>query len=480
MMKKTWLSALLVFIVVAAGVAFFVISQSDPVVEQVVIDDAIVDDNRMDVPDDTIEVEEGVIDLSLPSESIEEGALAVRLYVPKNPRYEEGAPVIVWVPGGYEEKGIDHGFPPTVNDIIIVTFIFPGATDEWSGLSSEGVYDWRGDNCIRALADVIKFAAGKLEDEHGNTIDDLSPVPVLHENIGAIGVSNGGNLPVAAAAFYGSEFDENLRYIIQWETPVSSQIANRDFGRVWVKEGGPLNDYYNLRYAGYGDTELAVSYDDLTYDPDQEWHPVFHDGNGDGVYTTGDYFGTSVQGPDANIDGVLSLDEDFPLDGYQGGEDGELWFFSRPVTRAMESNDIFADYGWPEDIATVEQSEEYWNLRESVYLYDDAMANIPDLEAMILAGEVDHVQTNPEKPHLRMAFEGWLTNDVSWVMINPSKSFITEVYPGYNHRQDLPKSTANKPPQDWSDAESYTFPEDIETAVYQLAGVYQMMDRAQK
>ncbi len=478
MMKKSWLSALLIIVIVVAGIAFFVARQAPDDDGGVVSDDT----TRDIVIDDSQDREEAenAIDLRLPSESADGGTLAVRMYVPENPRYEEGAPVVVWVPGGYEEKGINHDFPPTVDDVMVLTFIFPGVTDEWSGFSSDGVYDWRGEDCIRALADVIKFAAGELEDEDGNTIDDLSPVPVLHDNIGAIGVSNGGNLPVAAAALHGDEFDENLRYIVQWETPVSSQIANRDFGRVWVKEGGPKNDYYNERYAGYGDTMLSVSYDDLTYDPEQEWHPVFHDGDGDGVYTTGNYYGTSVQGPDANVDGVTSLDEDFPLDGYQGGENGELWFFSRPVTRAMEENDIFGEYGWPEDIATVEQSEAYWDLRESVYLYDDAIANIPGLEAMVLAGEVDHVQTNPEKPHLRMAFEGWLTNGVSWVTINPSKAFVVEAYPGYSHREDLPRNTANKPPADWSDAASYTFPEDIETAAYQLAGVYQMMDRAQK
>ncbi len=167
---------------------------------------------QTDVPDpvvtDQVEIEEGVIDLRLPSESADGGTLTVRLYVPENPRYDEGTPVVVWVPGGYETKGINHDFPPTADDIMVATFIFPGATDEWSGFGSDGTYDWRGENCIRALADVILFAAGQLEDENGNTIDDLSPVPVIHNNIGTIGVSNGGNLPVAAAALHGDELSD--------------------------------------------------------------------------------------------------------------------------------------------------------------------------------------------------------------------------------------------------------------------------------
>ena len=424
--------------------------------------------------------EEGVIDLRLPSDSADGGTLAVRLYVPENPRYDEGAPVIVWVPGGYEMKGINHDFPPTADDVMVATFIFPGATDEWSGFSSDGEYDWRGENCIRALADVILFAAGQLEDEDGNTIDDLSPVPVIHDNIGAIGVSNGGNLPVAAAALHGDEIADYLRYIVQWETPASSQVANRDFGRVWVKEGGPKNDYFNLRYAGYGDLEFASDYSDLTYDPAQEYHPIFHDGDGDGVYTTTpDYYGTPVQGPDVDSDGIISLDEDFPLDGYQGGDDGEVWFFSRPVTHAMRDQNIFAGSSWPDDIATPEQADAYWDIREAVYMYDQAVANIPDLEAMVLAGVVDHVQTNTEKPHIRQAFEGWLDNAVSWVQLNPSPEYIVEAYPGYRRRDDLPDNMANKAPRDWTDAAAYAFSEEIETPAYQLGAVYQMMDRAQ-
>ncbi len=497
MVRKRKLAILIAFIaviLVAAAVMVYLLMTAEPEAEVPDCDingDGVIDEreNRLCFEADILGTnqtdvqveEEGTIDLRLPSEGAGGGTLAVRLYIPENPRYDEGAPVIVWVPGGYEMKGINHDLPSNVDDVIIATFIFPGVTDEWSGFYSDGEYDWRGENCIRALADVILFAAGELEDSEGNTIDDLSPVPVIHDNIGVIGVSNGGNLPVAAAALYGDELTDYLRYIIQWETPVSSQVANRDFGRVWVKEGGPKNDYFNPRYSGYGDYEFAVSYDDLAYDPTQEWHPVFHDGNGDGVYTTSSYMQLPIQGPDYDMDGVMSLDEDFPLDGYQGGPDGETWFFSRPVTHAMRDQNIFVDYGWPDDIAKPGEADYYWDIRESVYMYDEALANIPDLEAMILAGLVDHVQTNSEKPHIRQAFEGWLDNGTSWVQINPNPEYMVEAYPGYRRQaNDLPDNMPNKAPHDWADAEAYAFAEEIETAAYQLAGVYQMMDRAQQ
>ncbi|MFH1315277.1 MAG: hypothetical protein ABIH67_02655 [Candidatus Uhrbacteria bacterium] len=499
--KKKLIILLSIIAILALGTAVFLylLITPEPIAEiQKTTDcdingDGLVDEreNRRCFEDDILGIDstdkieriekEGTIDLRLPSDGADGGTLAVRLYIPDNPRYDQSAPVIIWVPGGYEMKGIDHGLPPNTDDVIVATFIFPGATDEWSGFSSDGEYDWRGENCIRALADVILFVAGELEDSEGNTIDDLSPIPVIHNNIGAIGSSNGGNLPVAAAALYGDEFDQYLRYIIQWETPVSSQVANRDFGRVWVKEGGPKNDYFNLRYAGYGDLEFIGDYSDLTYDPTQEYSPIFHDGNGDGVYTTTpDYYGTHVSGPDVNGDGILSLDEDFPLDGYQGGEDGQIWFFSRPATQAMFDNDIFAGYGWPDDIATPAEADAYWDVRESVYMYDDALDNIPNLEAMVLANVVDHVQTNPEKPHIRQAFEGWLDHGVSWVQLNPNPEYVIEAYPGARKLgNDLPDNVPNKAPRDWADINTYAIPEELEAAAYQLGAVYQMMDRAQ-
>jgi len=46
-------------------------------------------------------------------------------------RYPEGAPVLIWGAGGFEVKGINHDLPASVDDIIIVTFVYPGGEDPW-------------------------------------------------------------------------------------------------------------------------------------------------------------------------------------------------------------------------------------------------------------------------------------------------------------------------------------------------------------
>ena len=420
------------------------------------------------------------IDVDLPSDSTGSptGTLAVRVYTPMHghARYPEGAPVLVWGAGGFEVKGINHDLPASVDDIIIVTFVYPGGEDPWAGRQSDGVYDYRGPNCIAALRDVILYAAGELSDSQGRTIDDIVPVPVLHNNIGLEGVSNGGNIIVAVAALHGDELAGHLHYIIQWETPVSSQVATRDLGRVWLQPPHPgQGDFFNPRYLGYGPKVLAVDYSDLTYDPDGSLREVFHDGNGDGEYTTIEDPATHLQTPDLNLDGVLDMSEDFPLDTYPYSDTKEV--YSRAVTHALADNQIMP-HPWPEGIAMPFEADAYWDIREAVRLYDDAVANIPDLEAMVLAGVRDHVQSAPTKPHVQQAFEGWRNNG-AWVQINSSPAYLIEADPSLAGRDDLPNRVPNTPPSDWGRVDSYCVPEDIPKATYQLAAVWQMADRVQ-
>jgi hypothetical protein len=279
------------------------------------------------------------------------------------------------------------------------------------------------------------------------------------------------------AALHGDELAEHLRYIIQWETPVSSQVATRDLGRVWLQ---PPNhgqgDVFNPRYLGYGPKVLAVDYSDLAYDPDGTLRQVFHDGNGDGQYTTIEDPVTHLQTPDLNLDGVLDMSEDFPLDTYPYS-DGLKEVYSRAVTHALADNNIFP-HPWPEGIARPPEADAYWDIREAVWLYDDALANIPDLEAMVLCGVRDHVQSAPTKPHLQQAFEGWNSNGV-WVQINPSPAYLIEANSSLAGRDDLPNRVPNTPPADWGRVGSYCVPEDIPKTTYQLAAVWQMADRAQ-
>jgi len=415
------------------------------------------------------------IDVRIPSTStgIDAGTLAVRIHAPEGHaiRYPTGAPILVWVLGGFDEKGISHGLPPEADDIVCLTFLFPGAEDPWSGLSSDGAYDYRGPNCIAALRDVLLFAAGDLSDTEGRTINEIVAVPLLQDNIGMIGESNGGNILTAVAALHGELLAGHLRYLIQWETPVSSQIATRDLGRVWLKPGTGQGDYWNPRYEGYDPLVLPVDYTDLVFDPTQDIYPVLLDGTGDVSYTTViDPRGRPI--PDLDGNGILTIDEDFPLDTYP--VDDERLTYSRPVMFAFTEREIF-DGDWPGHLVSVSEGAAYWDMRESVRLTPDAIFNIPDLEAMVLCGVRDHVQAMPGKPHIRQAFDSWNSHG-AWVKINPSPEHLIAIDPQLADLP-LPDLPANTGPSDWTDHASYAIPTDVPKPLYQLAAIYEMADR---
>lgn len=418
--------------------------------------------------DNSIVVENNtIVDINLPSNSTGSptGNLAVRIYAPHHTRYPDGSPVLIYVPGADTPGGLRNCLPAVGDDLIIIYFIFPGGYDAESGRGSDGIYDHRGENCILALRDVILYSAGKLADSSGKTIDEVLHVPVLHNNIGLLGASNGGNIVVAVSALYGNELKGYLRYIVQWESPVSSQIATVDLGP--IRFNCAPNNFVNPRYTAYNPFILTVDYSDLVYNESSSVQ-VFHDGNGDGKYTTIIEPNSGLPTPDLNLDGKLELNEDFPLSAYT---DGAKDVYSRPVTHALES----VISSWPSNMATPEEADAYWDIREAVRMYDDAMANIPDLRGMVLASVKDHVQSAPDKPHIRQAFDGW-NNSHAWVKINPSPFYMAEVDPSFAGRNDLPNNVANTAPENWR-IHNYCMPEDIPDNLYQLAAIWEMADR---
>jgi len=416
------------------------------------------------------------VDLPSGSTGSPSGTLAVRIDAPSpgRARYPDGAPVLIWVHGGYTPGKLCNDLPDAAADLIVVNFLFPGGSAPVGGCQSDGTFDERGVTSTLALRDVILYAAGVLTDSLGRTIDEVVPVDVLHDNVGLLGASNGGNIIVAVAALHGDDLAGHLRYVVQWETPVSSQIANRDLGRVVLEwESGRQGDFVNPRYTAYGPLTLTVDYSDLAYDPSGPIYKIFHDGNGDGHYTTiTDVFG--YQTPDLDGDGVLTTTEDFPLGNYPGGTKE---VYSRPATHAFQDYDVLSGT-WPITIATPVEADAYWDVREAVRLYVTATTAITDLQGMVLASVRDHVQSAPDKPHIRQAFEGWHDNG-AWVQINPSPAYLIEADPSLAGRTDLPNRVPNTPPADWEYVESYCVPEDISDGIYQLAAVWQMADRAQ-
>ncbi|MBP7867361.1 MAG: hypothetical protein KA419_15605 [Acidobacteria bacterium] len=418
------------------------------------------------------------IDLRLPSSStgVSGGALAVRLFVPAagHARFADGAPVIVVCQGGTSAGDLNNPFPPPLDDVVVVSFLFPGGRQ--GPFTSSGTYDDRGERSIQAVCDVIRYAAGLSVDSTGKTIAQRCPVPVKTANVGAIGLSNGGNMVAAVAARHGAELAGVLRYVIQWESPVSSQIATVDLGGYRLIDGESHAVDFNAlnpRYQGYGPLEASVYTADIRYNP-AGTVPVFHDGNGDGVYTVAYNPATGESLPDLDFDGVLEMGEDFPLGAYTlAGRS----VYSRTVSRALEANNAFGG-AWPASILTVDEADAFWDLREAVRLAEDAVDGLPGLEVMFTAGVRDHVQSRPDKPHVRQGFESWSTRG-PWVQINPGPEYLVALLPSLAGRTDLPHNAPNTPPADWANPAGWCYPSDVSSGIVNAGAVRQMAERVE-
>lgn len=421
------------------------------------------------------------VEVELPSVStgVAGGTLALAVYAPETAegaRYPDGAPVVIGVAGG-TQAGSLAPVAPVATDMVRISFLLPGGTDARSGRRSDGEYDYRGASSIAALRDVLLYAAGELVDESGRTLDEAVPPQLRSSNVGLIGLSNGGNLATAAAAVHGAELAGRLAYIVQWESPVSSQIATLDLGPLQLRCPGGQTQRLNVsnpRYELYGPRVLVVDYGDLAYDSAVPDRLVLHDGNGDGAYTTIEDPVTGCRTPDLDLDGELSVEEDWPLSAFS---DGVVEVYSRPVTQALEEAGVFGS-GWPRGIASVAQAGDFWDRREAVAHYRSAVARIPELEGMVLASVKDHVQTAPGHPHIRQAFEGW-DSAGAWVRINPGATYMAQADPRLALRPDLPNNRPSTPPQDWMDEEAYCVPEDIGDGLTHAAALWQMADRAE-
>ena len=425
------------------------------------------------------------VDIDLPSTStnVSAGTLAVRLFAPGNAasvRHPEGAPIVVFCIGGESAGTLDPNLQ-RATDVVRVQFLFPGGQDERSGRRSSGAFDFRGERSSAALRDVILYAAGMLPDSLGRRIDDVLPVRVQHRNIGLYGNSNGGNIIVAVAALYGAEISQYVRYFIQWESPVCSQVAVGDVAPVRLLCSGGTTQTLAAATPWYDAAnntliELGVDYRRVRYDANNFNQPLFLDGNGDGRYTTvPDPARAGCQTPDLNGDGQLATLEDYPLKFYRAADNRLA--YSRQATQAFARHNVFGT-NWPSNILTVTEANAYWDLREATQLYERAFNAMPQLEGMFLASLTDHVQTTlNDKAHAQLTFNNLNTRG-KWVKINPARSYVVALDPSLSSRTDLPNNLPNVAPS-WSNPASYCFPDDVDNTV-QAAAVQEMADRARQ
>ena len=202
-------------------------------------------------------VKEESISTYVPSESAPGQGLAVNLMYSAKPRYKDGAPVMVLVPGGNGSQGLDFDMHAAQQGFIEVRFAFPGGGKP--GFVSSGIYDNRGVKSQEALRDIFRFAAGEITDYQGKNIADLLPCRVSNKTVGAVGWSNGGNTLLVTLGKFGEQLPF-VNWAAFYESPVGpmfypptlggaqDMLTNKHYRQGTAATGQVLVDYRLLRY----------------------------------------------------------------------------------------------------------------------------------------------------------------------------------------------------------------------------------------
>ena len=345
----------------------------------------------------------------IPSESAGSTGLALQVNVPVSPRYAEGAPVVVYVVGGWDGNGLgDDGAGLLLSGFIEVLFNFPG-----SGIGaarSGGTYDQRGPECLKALRDVALFAMNRKPDAEGKMLSDWTGgVLPLTSNVGLMGFSNGGNATISAAGVYGNALS-GMAWIVNWESPVGDGMPNVECG---AGKENDLNPVVNPAYdPDTGEWNLST----LRYD--------------DTISVSSGHLGIPGQtlrgGPYFDIDGngAPTPGTDFILYPYAVGSDPDTSAFYSVRIREYAENHSLLPVPPPAHQATLEQTREFWLWRNGEYWIEEAVTANPGLMFLVVAFEEDHVQGAPDHPHVLIQYEGFRTAGARFVRLNPDRSYV--------------------------------------------------------
>jgi len=379
--------------------------------------------------------------------------LYCEIYPPPVPRYAEGAPVVVHVPGGWEARGSTSPESPLISaGFIQILFNFPGggAGTKKSG----GEYDDRGENCIRALRDIALFAMGKKADKNGKVLGDLTgDIAPLYSNVGLCGWSNGGNATITAAGAFVHDL-AGLAWIVNWESPVGDGMPNVEAGR-----NDQLNPAYDPNTGTWDFSRLAFS-DTLTVSaktPDVKGGFYF-DMNGNGSYDAADFR------PEAYVYVFKA---------------GTVKAYYSVRLRTEAENRGLVPPSAPTTLATVEETQAFWNYRNGENWIEAAIAGNANLLFMVTASEEDHVQGAQDHPHVLIQYEAFRAAGARFVRLNPDRAYVEAVgdssYPKaadnpafiqYDHlsiRNALEPEGADKVPDE----------------IFTAAGVVELADRTQ-
>jgi hypothetical protein len=370
---------------------------------------------------------------------------------------------VINVPGGTSLGGVE-GRPEYAGlGFVEIRFAFPGGGRGQN--ASGGTYDYRGPNCLRALADVIRFATGQLKDTQGRTVLDLvRDMTVLTNNVGLVGSSHGGNASGMVMATHGNEFPD-LAFYASMESPYGE-------GNVNIELGGKdqnVNPAYNPTTGELDLSKLAWAAD-IPPGPPRRWREGGNDLRGALFF-------------DLDGDGKFQEQKDYAANVFVQdlGQGPKAWYSPRLI-REAERRKLFGSQR-SAHLPTLAEATEYWQWRDAAGSISQAVRNCPKVAVIVYANERDHVQVAPDHPHILTQVEGFRISGAKFIRLNPDRAYVEKLVSNAPAplRSQLERVPDNVAGIQWTRANirQGLEPEQMPMAIFMQAAVCELADRVQ-
>lgn len=383
------------------------------------------------------------LDVTVPSESGGETGIAVRVQLPRTPRFVHGAPVVVLVAGGFTDDAYSLRDVP-VTDAVLVTFAFPGGVLDQR--RSGGTSDLRGPAGLLAFADVVEYALGRRPDTDGHRIGDRAPYPVLTSNVGVAGWSNGGTTTLIGLASQPDK-TRGIAWVALYESPAFDSAIVSDIAA--ARDGGIVPATYvpgSCTLLACDVAFPAVRWDPTATEPRRAHDPgaLYADRNGNRRF-------------DASSEAVLQS--------LTHPQTGQRVFSTGAVVAARKSRSFGS--AWPASIADADTTVAFWAWRDIRGHVHDLVSNHPGLAVIIFASVEDHVQTDPEHPHIALLYNS-LRGGVRFVRVNADRAYAGPASPDIDANAAWPTSI-----------DAWLSPEGQGDTLSMAAAVRELADRVQ-
>ena len=321
--------------------------------------------------------------------------------------------------------------------LIQVSYLWPGQEDAMTGSKSSGTFDNGGEQSIRILRDVIRFASGLVPDKDGHYLTALIHITPLTNEVGLYAFSDAGIAAINVFSLYGDVLP-GVQYYVGRENPTVDTLSCLEAGYMDDNGQPVMNPFYNYP-ASYSSAAITLTYTNVLWDPTyQDEHTgavgrAYLDLDGNGTVSANDY--------------LLSWRVPVIL--------GKR-YYSVALTQALLDNGVLTLSTWPADLATPEEAARDWPSRQSTGSFAGLRTMMPDLKVMLVFAQVDHVQVAQDKPHIHQAFQGLRFEAGLWVRLNPDRAYVQAFLPAAG--MNFPDNPANTQPDDWMKVGDYAYP----------------------